>query len=219
MENTQSTLAELVRAHPGAARVLHRYRLDFCCGGQRRLDEACAGRGLDAAAVLAEASRNDGEDPLPRAESLAPAALVDFIIVRFHEPLREELGRLLALAQKVERRHAERPDCPRGLARHLVDMRAAVESHLDKEEQILFPMIRAGRGHLAQMPIRVMFAEHDDHAVALRTLRALAHDFEPPADACGSWRALCDGLRALELDLMRHIHLENNVLFPAVLGS
>jgi regulator of cell morphogenesis and NO signaling len=217
MEMT-TTLAELAAAGPAAARVLQRHRLDFCCGGRRSLQEACAERGLDPQELLAEiASRPAAVDVRP--ESLAPAALVDFIIARFHEPLREELGRLEQLAQKVERVHRDKASCPVGLAAHVGEMRFSLFDHMAKEEQILFPMIRAGIGARAHMPIKMMMAEHEDHAENLRRTRALTADLVAPADACGTWRALYDGLRELELDLMRHVHLENNVLFPAVLNG
>lgn len=218
MDVTRTTLAELAARGPAAARVLQRYRLDFCCGGRRSLGEACAERGIDPAMLLAEI-----EPPAKvadvRPEELSPAALVDFIIARFHEPLREELARLEGMARKVERVHRAKPSCPAGLAEHVADMAIGLNEHMAKEEQILFPMIRAGFGARAHMPIKVMMQEHEDHAANLRRTRALTADLEAPADACGTWRALYDGLRELELDLMRHVHLENNVLFPAVLND
>ena len=218
MDVTRTTLAELAAAGPAAARVLQRHRLDFCCGGARSVGEACAERGIDPQLLLAEIEvPADLADVRP--EVLSPVALVDFIIARFHDPLREELGRLEDLARKVERVHATKPTCPVGLTAHLAEMRISLVEHMAKEEQILFPMIRAGVGARAHMPIKVMMQEHEDHAANLRRTRALTADLVTPDDACGSWRALYDGLRELELDLMRHVHLENNVLFPAVLNS
>ena len=218
MDATQTTLAELAATGPAAARVLQRHRLDFCCGGRRSLGEACAEKGIDPEMLLAEIGRPAAPTDV-RPETLPPVALVDFIIVRFHEPLREELGRLESLARKVERVHAAKPSCPVGLASHVAEMRVNLTEHMAKEEQILFPMIRAGFGARAHMPIKMMMQEHDDHAESLRRTRALTADLVAPDDACGTWRALYDGLRELELDLMRHVHLENNVLFPAVLNG
>lgn len=214
-----STLAELVAAYPTAARVLHRHRLDFCCGGEQTLAAACERRGLDPQALLAEVESLVTDAAQPRPSTLPPEKLVDFIVERYHDPLRGELPRLAELARRVERVHAEKVLCPAGLALHLEDTWMAVDEHLAKEEQILFPMIRAGRGHLAHMPVRVMIQEHEDHAASLARTRALARDFELPQSACASWRALYDGLLVLELELMEHIHLENNVLFPAVLNA
>ncbi len=214
-----STLADLVTTHPQAARIFHRHRLDFCCGGQRTLAEACERRGLDAGTLVAEIESLDEPAKGVAANRLPPEEMVDFIVRRYHEPLREELPRLLELARKVERVHAEKASCPVGLARHLENMQEEVSSHLAKEEMILFPMIRSGRGHLAHMPVQVMIQEHRDHAENLQRVRELTGDLTLPAEACTSWRALYDGLLALELELMEHIHLENNVLFPTVLAA
>src|SRR5690606_1132930 len=110
--------------------------------------------------------------------------LVDHIIARYHVPLRAELPRLLEMAEKVERVHAEKPHAPHGLARHLANMHEAVLEHLEKEEQILFPAIQAGHGQALSMPVHVMEQEHDDHGNSLRRVRALTADLVPPEDAC-----------------------------------
>jgi regulator of cell morphogenesis and NO signaling len=96
----------------------------------------------------------------------------------------------------------------------LRDIGAELESHMRKEEQILFPMMRAGGAPMIVHPIGVMRHEHDEHGARLRRLEALTHDHTPPADACASWLALYAGTRKLVDDVMNHIHLENNVLFP-----
>ncbi|MEE8459449.1 MAG: hemerythrin domain-containing protein, partial [Phycisphaerales bacterium] len=88
-----------------------------------------------------------------------------------------------------------------------------------KEEQILFPMIRQGRGAVADGPVSVMMHEHDSAGNALRRLRELTNDYQPPQGACTTWRALWHGLAALETAMHEHIHLENNILFPRALAS
>ncbi|HXQ23296.1 MAG TPA: iron-sulfur cluster repair di-iron protein [Candidatus Acidoferrales bacterium] len=217
MADNLVTLAQVVAAGPAAARVLYRHRLDFCCGGQQTLGDACAEAGLNPGTVLEEIERESASTAPVRVPT-DPAQLVDHILDRYHRPLRPELVRLLEMAQKVERVHAQKPTCPTGLTAHLFEMQQAIEEHLTKEEQILFPMIQAGQGHRAYMPVQVMMQEHLDHAANLRRMRELTGDLRIPAEACATWRALYEGLAALELDLMEHIHLENNVLFPGVLA-
>jgi regulator of cell morphogenesis and NO signaling len=217
MTDNLVTLAQVVATGPAAARVLHRFRLDFCCGGQRTLNEACAEAGLNPRAVREEIEREAAAAAPTKVPSDA-VELVDYILDRYHRPLRPELARLLEMARKVEKVHAQKAACPTGLAAHLAEMQQGVEEHLAKEEQILFPMIQAGQGHRAYMPVQVMMQEHLDHAANLRTVRALTHDLQVPAEACATWRALYEGLAALELDLMEHISLENNVLFPGALA-
>jgi len=213
-----ATLASLAIQIPAASRVFHRHRLDFCCGGQRSLESACLEKALDPLEVMAELEAESSQ-PEDKDWSTAPLAeLVDEILVRFHEPLRAELPELLAMAKKVEAVHAAKAACPKGLAAHLTQILQNVELHLQKEEQILFPMIVAGSGAQAGGPVTVMEREHDEHGADLRRTRELTTDLVPPAEACTTWRALYLRLAQLERDLMDHIHLENNVLFPRALG-
>jgi len=146
-------------------------------------------------------------------QGIAAGALIDHILQRYHDAHRAQLPHLIELAQRVERVHAGRPDCPRGLAAHLVEMRDALEAHMHKEEMILFPMLRHRPPAAVQAPIRVMRSEHDDHDRALRRLSALCCGYVAPAHACGSWRALYDGAAQLHQDLEQHIRLENERLF------
>jgi regulator of cell morphogenesis and NO signaling len=141
------------------------------------------------------------------------AAVIEFILTRFHEPLRRDLPGLVERARQVETSAAGLA----GLASHLDQVRLAVESHLAKEEKILFPLILAGRGATALMPIRVMMTEHEDHKQNLRRTRELTHDFSLPADAPPAWRDLYRDLDRLEADLAEHIDLENRVLFTRAL--
>jgi regulator of cell morphogenesis and NO signaling len=218
--NPDATLAQIAVDRPEAAGVFARYRLDFCCHAQRPLGEACTEKGIDPRTVI---------DDLDRAQSVKPDAaswkdrpldeLVDFILTRYHAPLRQEVAGLVELAQKVERVHAEKPTCPRGLASHLTEVQDALESHLGKEERILFPMIRSGRGALAFMPVKMMMMEHEDHGESLRRTRELTADLVAPPEACRSWRSLYSELHRLETELMEHIHLENNILFPRALNG
>jgi regulator of cell morphogenesis and NO signaling len=215
-----ATLADLAVTHPGAARVFYRNGLDFCCGGQRSLADACAAKGLDPQAILAAIEAEDATIPeSPRWHERPLSELVAHIVGFYHRRLRETLPDLRAMAEKVESRHADKASCPRGLAAHLEAIHGSVLDHLEKEEQILFPMILAGHGARAQGPIHVMELEHDDHRANLERTRALTADLTAPGEACTTWRALYLGLQQLEQELMEHIHLENNVLFPRALAS
>ena len=218
--STVTTLADLAVAHPAASRVFHRRGLDFCCHGRRPLAEACAERGLDADSVIAEiASEETSASDLPRWDEQPVPNLVEHIVGFYHLRLRVELPEIISLAAKVERRHAEKASCPRGLHAHLEEVHCAVLEHLAKEEQVLFPMILGGRGRMAAGPIHVMETEHVDHAESLQKTRRLTADLVAPEEACPTWRALYLRLRELEAELMDHIHLENNVLFRRVLAA
>jgi regulator of cell morphogenesis and NO signaling len=212
------TLADLAITRPGATRVFLANGLDFCCGGRRPLSEVCAEKGLDPDAILRsiEVADQDGGD-LTRWSNRSLTELVGFIVDHYHARLRTEIPELIQLADKVEQVHADKASCPRGLTALLRTMHVAVLDHLAKEEQILFPMIGTGRGRGAGGPIHVMEQEHEDHGRSLARLRELTADLTAPPEACPTWRALYLRLGRLADELMEHIHLENNVLFPRAL--
>lgn len=211
-----STLAELATEHPAASRVFQRVGLDFCCKGLRSLDAACAERGLDARAILAEIESSSPPSRVFTGDSTE--TLIGFIVEHYHRRAREELPLLITMAGKVERVHAKRPACPHGLSEHLTRVREELLLHMAKEEKVLFPLLSSGQSGL-HGPVQVMEAEHRDHGAHLTRLRAIAHDFVAPPDACPTWQALYLRLNDFERELMEHVHLENHVLFPRALGG
>jgi regulator of cell morphogenesis and NO signaling len=218
------SLGDLVSRTPAAARVFERAGIDYCCRGNRPLGEAAAAAGVDATAIAREIAALD-RAPDEVWPSLPPAALADHIVATHHAYLREELPLLTALAVKVEQAHGARhPELAN--VRVLVEMlRADLEPHLDKEEQVLFPAIptlMAGGprefafGAIAA-PIGMMNVEHEHVAELFDGLRRASDDYAIPADACASYRSLYERLAELERDTHVHIHKENHVLFPALL--
>lgn len=161
-------------------------------------------------------STNDAPDSLHGADT---EVLIEHILTRYHDVHREQLPELIRLAQRVERVHNHHPDCPAGLSAHLERMQAELETHMQKEEQILFPMIARNMNGMAAAPISVMRREHDDHGLALAGVHRLTNHFALPDGACNTWQTLYRGLATLENDLVNHIHLENNVLFNRVGGQ
>ena len=212
------SVGQLASTLSGASRVFHRHGLDFCCGGHVSLAEACTAAGLEADSLIAEI-RDEASKPgsFERWDTRPLPEVIDHILAHYHEPHRQELPRLLAMARKVEKVHAEKSSCPHGLAEHLEHIAEEMETHMQKEEQVLFPLLRSGRGSMAATPIQVMEEEHRDHGKNLERLRELTHDYTPPQEACGTWNALYLGLAELQRDLMEHIHTENNILFPRAL--
>jgi regulator of cell morphogenesis and NO signaling len=140
--------------------------------------------------------------------------LVAYILERFHKGHRRDLPGLIVLARKVESVHGAHAQAPKGLADFLDEVEEALEEHMQKEELILFPMIERGGHPMIGHPIAVMRHEHDDHGVNLDKLAALTNAFQAPAGACGSWRALYEGLAELSAEVREHIRIENENLFP-----
>lgn len=207
------TLADIARSLPGATAVFRKQKLDFCCGGQVALAEVAATKGLSLADLEAELAAVEAAAG-PVSPPLDTGDLITLIENRFHAVHRRELPELVRLARRVEAVHKDKPTVPQGLADLLARIKQELESHMQKEETILFPLMRRGGGPMIVGPISVMIAEHDDHGANLRKLEQLTNGFEPPADACTTWRALYVGVHKFVDDVMEHIHLENNVLFP-----
>lgn len=219
---SESQVGRIATEHPLATRVFARYGIDYCCGGGEPLSVACESRGVDPTAVVEEIRRElEGQPTEDERWNEAPLRdLVTHILAAYHRPLYEELPRLEAMARKVLHVHREKePEMLPELVSVFVALRGELEQHMAKEEQILFPMIERGEGAMAEGPISVMEAEHDDAGTALKRLRELTNDYEVPPRACNTWRALWHGLAALETSLHEHIHLENNILFPRALSS
>ena len=223
----QTKIGDIVLEMPATMRVFEEMNIDYCCGGQRSLADACAHGGKELEAVLArlkvvQTSASAPSDPKQWQE----ATLVDLIAhieAKHHTFTRTELDRVAPLMAKVLNVHGDHhPELAR-IAQCFEAMYVDLVPHLDKEEQILFPFIRnleAGRAQggscfgSIQNPIRAMQNEHEQVGDILRELRTLTGDYTPPADACGSYRSLFLGLRSLEEDLHLHIYLESHLLFP-----
>lgn len=142
--------------------------------------------------------------------------LIQHLLSRYHQPHREQLPELIRMARRVEQVHGSHPECPNGLADHLSDIYQALESHMLKEEQILFPMLLRGEQEQAQGPVSVMRFEHEQHEHGLSQLHELTRGIQPPVHACNTWRTLYQGLEAFCADLNQHIQLENELLFTRV---
>lgn len=206
------TVGEIAASLPGATAVFRRFGMDFCCKGNVALADSARERGIALADVERALAALD--NAAPSAAPQESAALVDHIVSRYHDTHRRELPELIQLARKVEKVHAKRSDVPRGLADLLERMSIELQQHMAKEELILFPAMKQSMAAGLDMPIARMRHEHDDHGAHLRELDRLTNGITVPADACRTWQALYGGLVKLVDDLMEHIHLENNVLFP-----
>jgi regulator of cell morphogenesis and NO signaling len=222
-------VAEIAARNPATIRVFQRFAIDFCCGGKRPLSEVCAEKHLTFAEMQAflESAGEPGSTEMPTADA-SLADLVHFIVDGYHADLRAELPRLSQMAAKVLDAHgAKHPDLLAPLEATFRELREELETHMIKEEGVLFPYVErlealaadgqglpASRSGSIQAPIGIMEHEHETVAKALAYLRELTNGYTPPAGACNTFRGLYYGLAELEGALHRHIHLENNVLFP-----
>jgi regulator of cell morphogenesis and NO signaling len=222
--NVTQPVGQIAAESLAAVRVFEDHGIDYCCGGAKPLQEACAERGLDASALLAEVDQAKQSATADRDWSTAPAGeLIQHILSTHHEYLRRELPRLAQRMDAVVKAHGDaHPRIVHPLAHTLAGLSAELEQHMRKEEMILFPFMERGGpapfGSVAN-PIRVMEHEHDSAGQALAEMRRVTDGFTLPEGACNTFRALYAGLEELERDLHMHIHLENNILFPKALAA
>jgi regulator of cell morphogenesis and NO signaling len=226
---TNQTVRELAVHVPGAARIFETVGIDYCCGGNRSLRDACEAAGVDVETIVASLRSLEAHHTetgfAPATATLA--ALMDHIVDTHHEFTRSELARLDKLVAKVVAAHGERHPELVSLQELFDAMRDDLLPHMMKEEQILFPYIRSLERAVSanrsapippfgtvRNPVRMMTMEHEAVGELLVRARELTGGYAPPADACVSYRTLYEALEALERDLHEHIHLENNILFP-----
>jgi regulator of cell morphogenesis and NO signaling len=227
---TDRTVGQIAAEFPASVRVFEKYGIDFCCGGKIPVPEACSRKGLDTASLLAEIDRavqGPAEDATDWLTAPLPL-LIDHILDTHHAYMKVQLPRVEALLAKVLQAHGQRHgSLLRAVSAVYGPMKTELDGHLAKEEMILFPLIRSlndgaqsAASHCGSVknPIRVMWMEHDSAGDALVQLRSLTGDYTPPDDACNTFRALYFELAEMERDLHRHIHLENNILFPRAIA-
>ena len=232
---TEKTVRELALEKPGATRVFEKLGIDYCCGGNKSLQEACRTANLSVNEVLRSLeSAQHSADQIARAPrgngdwQTAPLAdLATHISSTHHKYTREEIARLTPLFAKVCSVHGK--NHPELLRMQQIFQALAQEltMHMMKEEMVLFPyVIRMEESVLqnepvlpapfgsVQNPVTAMEHEHDSAGNALRSLREASNGYAPPPDACISFQTLYQALADFEADLHQHIHLENNILFP-----
>jgi regulator of cell morphogenesis and NO signaling len=233
--STEKTVRDLALESSNATRVFEKLGIDYCCGGNQPLEQACAAAGVPLQQVLdalAEAERSASGPPrqkLWQQESLTD--LIDHINRTHHKYVREEIARLGPLFEKVCGVHGQNHPELLQLRATFAGLAQELGMHMMKEEVVLFPYIlrmeEAVVAHesvlpppfgTVQNPIHMMEQEHDSAGNALRAMRQASNDYTAPADACVSYQALYRALAEFEADLHQHIHLENNILFPRALA-
>lgn len=211
----ESRLADIVASKPAAARILDDRGIDYCCGGDRSLREALGGEDREAAALVSELEGLSA--PADQDWRTRPITeLIDFLEATHHVFTRRELATIDPLLQRVMRAHFRNHGKVLTEIHHRFGiLRGELEIHLLKEEEVLFPEIRAGQAD-ALAPLADMEREHDVAGQILHELRDLTGNFTPPAGVCETFRALYGHLEALSRDIHRHVHLENYILAPRV---
>ena len=228
MINSEMTVREIAIQVPESTRLFEKLKIDYCCGGNRPLTEACGSAGVNIDNVIEMLGEVRQSKPDANGFSdLSLSALTTHIVSTHHVFTRDEMNRLEELALKVIGAHgANHPELLHigELFQRLCD---ELRPHMLKEEQVLFPYIvameqAATRNQprpfapfgTVKNPVRMMMMEHDKAGEILGELRDLTANYQVPPDGCISYQTLYQALEGFEKDLHQHIHLENNILFP-----
>ena len=217
---------------PSVAEVLEKYNLDFCCRGKRTLEEACQQQGVELEAVLEEL-HSELEKPRESKidfDKLSPAELVSFIKATHHTYVRQKLPIITARTEKVANRHGDLHPALRVIEEKWKLVAEDLIGHMLKEEHILFPFVEKVQRYFSSdgtfelpveefisNPIREMEREHEHAGDIMAGIRELSNNYQPPEEACPTWRLMLSELKEFEEDLHRHVHLENFLLFPKAL--
>lgn len=231
-ELLSKSLAQIVNNDHRAASVFEKYNLDFCCKGKRTLAQACTESELMIENVVAEL---ENINETGKASTSTPynemslTQLSNHIVETHHNYVKKEMPAILGYLQKVTSKHSERHPELKKIFQLFAAVKEEMEHHMQKEELVLFPRIKDIEHQLKEgkeivinstyllSPINMMEQEHDHAGSMLAEIRKLTAGYNPPADACTTYRLCYASLHAFELDLHHHVHLENNMLFPRAL--
>jgi regulator of cell morphogenesis and NO signaling len=224
----ETIIGELVAQNYRTASVFKNSNIDFCCNGNRTIEDACTQKNIDSDTLIAQLenvtvqSSDSGTDY----NSWELDLLADYIEKKHHRYVVNKISEILPFLEKVVRVHGDHHPELKEVEQLFKESAGELTAHLKKEEMILFPFIRKmveaksnGTATQApfgtvQNPIRMMMHEHDGEGERFRKIATLTDDYTPPADACNTYRVTLSLIKEFEEDLHLHIHLENNILFP-----
>ncbi len=222
------SVGDWVTADYRFAAVFEKYGIDFCCGGQKLVREACAGRGVSPETILREVTQVaavPGRDE--RYDRWSPDFLADYIVNEFHNYTKEALPQIGDYLTAVVEAHGVAHPETKTIAGLWAGVQAELALHMQKEELLLFPyirrLVRSGAAKKppfgsAQALIAEMEAEHEATGDALAQIAHHSDSYTPPADACPTYRTLYALLQEFDAATKKHVHLENNILFPKAVG-
>lgn len=225
----QTQVGQIARSNYKTVEVFEKLRIDFCCGGDISLEEACRRKNANAEEVLGTLKKvmGIGQSENDRIQSLPLDQLIDHIISVHHSYVLESIPVLQKYLHKIAEVHGDHHPELAVVEDSFNQAAANLLSHMQKEENILFPWVKqmmkaqennvpftAPHAGTVNSPIAVMKQEHEAEGDRFEQLSVLTNNYSIPEDACNSYNYAFQKLREFEQDLHRHIHLENNILFP-----
>lgn len=225
----EETIGEMVKKDYRKAEVFKKFGLDFCCGGKKTLTKVCREKGLDIVEIERELNIIENAPSLPSQnfENWNLDFLADYIVNTHHRYIAQSFPLIFEYTQKIARVHGDRHPELITIAETFVKLINELNCHMMKEENVLFPyvkeLVNAKKSGdtpepafgSVKNPVAMMEHEHVIAGDLMRKINELTNNYNPPADACNSYRVAFAKLKEFEDDLHQHIHLENNILFPA----
>ena len=225
---SEQTLASIVTQNHQAVPVFEKHNLDFCCKGKRTLSEACVEKGLPVEVLLREleaVTENEKQSQMPFTEMDAEQ-LIGYIIIHHHFYVKQSMPLIYSHLEKVAAKHGSRYPYMQKVFELFGMIKDEMTMHMQKEEMILFPRIKEienlfnnnqqtniSDGYITG-PVTVMETEHEHAGKILDEIRHLTNNYTAPEDACTTFKVSLAELKEFEEDLHKHVHLENNLLFP-----
>ena len=220
------SIGEIVANDFRTAAVFKNNRIDFCCGGKRSLADTCQELGIDQQKVEEELKGIGKTPPNPAQDyrSWSPGFLCDFIVNTHHQYVLKTLPDLVIYTKKIAQVHGEHHPELLEVAALFAKINEELLQHLKNEEQILFPAIKhaIANNDSASKTVIVseigrMVEEHDFAGGAMDRINQITNHYQLPEDSCGTYQVAFKLLEQFEDDLHIHVHLENNILYPAAL--
>ena len=222
------TVAKIVAKNYKAADVFKKYEIDFCCGGNVSLAEACEKKKINFYDIQNELQNIDNQsDSNFDFDRWELDFLIDFIINQHHSYVVENIPLIIQYSDKVAKVHGENHPETIEINKLFHEVAKELADHMQKEEKILFPfikqMVKAKKESIpmppavfgtVKNPIRMMETEHETAGDIFKQIAKLSNNYQPPLGACTTFRVLYAKLKEFEADLHKHVHLENNILFP-----
>jgi regulator of cell morphogenesis and NO signaling len=222
---SETPVREIVTEYPGTIPLFEQAGIDYCCGGAQTLSEACARRNIAVDEMVAAIGERGQDARKPAWASLGD--LCDYITDHHHAYTRQQVALVSNLLTRVQTRHGARHPELVSIGHLFAVIEAELRHHFHCEENVLFPYIaqlekdpdsaQLPMFESIHQPVQLMLTEHDQTGEKLSLLREKTNNYQPPADACTTFRACWKAFEDLERDLHLHIHLENNILFPRAL--
>ncbi|MUP40017.1 iron-sulfur cluster repair di-iron protein [Labilibaculum euxinus] len=228
MINQETSVGDIVKNHFQTVKIFDDHQIDFCCGGKQSLSEACAKKSIDTDQIITQLEKAIKiPAAAPKFNEMPLDKLIQYIKEKHHTYIREQIPMLSKFLNKIEQIHGSKHPEIEMVNAHFKESVKQLTEHMGKEETELFPLIeklsKLKNGEQSDSSslkitvekyISLLVQEHENEGARFEEISRLTLNYQPPKGTCNTFCAAYENLLAFEKDLHRHVHLENNILFP-----